>query len=181
MKIAKLVAVILMSLALTVIVVGIAAAAPADSNPAVAQTSSLGFLDDPTPGITETSQLTTTMYVTHPVGLVLSLFLNVPYTQVMELHNEGVGFGVIARAYLTAQASDGALTPEQALALFQSGTGWGEMMKQYGVHPGGKGLGTIMSEPAGKGSISNGASGGKAACPGNSCNAPGHNKPPKDK
>lgn len=178
MKITKLAVVISMAFALTIIVVGTVAAAPAESNHIVAFTASTRLLDDPTP---EPTELTTTTHITNPVGLVLSLFLNVPYTQVMELHNEGVGFGVIARVYLTARVSNGALTPEQVLALFQSGTGWGEIRKQYGVHPGGKGLGSIMSGHAGNSSTSNNLGNGTPSCPGNSCNAPGHNKPAKTK
>jgi hypothetical protein len=167
--------------ALTVIVVGMVAAAAADSNRVAAPAASSRLLDDPTPEATETPELTATTQITHPVGLALSFFLSVPYTQVMALHNEGVGFGVIARVYLTARALNGVLTPEQVLALFQSGTGWGEIMKQYGVHPGGNGLGSIMSDHAGHGSTSNNAGGGKSPCPGNSCNAPGHNKPAETK
>ena len=64
----------------------------------------------------------------------------------MELHESGFGFGTIARAYLTAQQSNGALTPEQILAMRQAGMGWGQIKKEYGIHPGGNGLGTIMRE-----------------------------------
>jgi hypothetical protein len=181
MKITKLAIVISMAFALTVMVVGTVAAAPAESNRVVTPAVSIRLLDDPTPELTETPELTATTHITNPVGLALSLFLNVPYTQVMDLHQEGVGFGVIARVYLTARASNGALTPEQVLALFQSGTGWGEIMKQYGVHPGGKGLGSIMSGHAGNNSTSNNLGSGTPSCPGNSCNAPGHNKPAKTK
>ncbi len=124
--------------------------------------------DDP-PG----SILTDTLPTTHPVGLIIAIYFNIPYTQVMALHAEGFGFGTIARAYLTAYVSNGALTPEQVLALRQAGVGWGEIKKDYGVHPGGNGLGSIMNDKR--------QGPDKSNCPGNSCNAPGQQKPPKVK
>jgi hypothetical protein len=136
--------------------------------------------DDPDPVLTDT------LPMTHPVGIVIALYFNIPYTQVMELHNEGLGFGEIARAYLTAMASGGALTPEEILAMRQEGVGWGEIKKDYGVHPGGNGLGSIMghkpqpesTEPAPQVKPGNNSAN---SCPGNSCNAPGQQKPPKEK
>jgi hypothetical protein len=126
--------------------------------------------DDPEPVLTDT------LPTTHPVGSMIAFFFNIPYTQVMELHDEGFGFGEIARVYLTAMVSGGALTPEDILAMRQEGVGWGEIKKDYGIHPGGNGLGTIMGnkpestvEPP-----------GHEDCPGNSCNAPGQQKPPKE-
>lgn len=131
--------------------------------------------DDPEPVLTDT------LPTTHPVGSIIAFFFNIPYTQVMELHNEGFGFGEIARVYLTAMASNGALTPEDLLAMRQEGVGWGQIKKDYDIHPGGNGLGSIMGnkpestvEPPGPGDP------GPGDCPGNSCNAPGQQKPPKD-
>ena len=131
--------------------------------------------------------LTGTVPMTHPVGLAIALYFNIPYTQVMALHDAGFGFGNIARAYLTALASGGVLTTEQVLELRQAGTGWGQIKKDYGVHPGGNGLGSIMGNKHGGSKLdppqtapapstppevkpwNNGLT-----CPGNSCNAPGH-------
>ena len=107
-------------------------------------------------------------------------------SQVMTLHDDGFGFGTIARAYLTAAASNGALTPDQVLALRQEGVGWGQIKKEYGVQPGGNGLGSIM----GKKSVTPGSTtappgvepgNNGSGCPGNSCNAPGQQNPPKGK
>jgi hypothetical protein len=141
--------------------------------------------------------LTDTLPMTHPVAAIIAFYFNIPYTQVMALHDAGFGFGTIARAYLTAQQLNGALTPEQILAMRQAGTGWGQMKKEYGIHPGGNGLGTIVRQhgtpqppapqppaqspnvpPDGnkKGKEDKGGNPGSAACPGNSCNAPGHTK-----
>ena len=123
--------------------------------------------------------MTPTVPFTHPVGLAISTFFSssfgmsytVSYSQVMAMHESGLGFGVIARVYLTALAtkdSDDPLTPEGVLALFQDGMGWGQIAKETGVHPGGNGLGTIMSN--GKGN--------KPDCTGNGCNAPEHESKP---
>ena len=138
---------------------------------------------------------TGTTPMTHPVGHAIALYFNIPYTQVMALHDQGWGFGNIARAYLTALNSGGALTPEQVLALRQAGVGWGQIKKQYGVHPGGNGLGTIMSKKSGapspepttpapsevKPAPPGAKPGNTSGCPGNSCSAPGQQKPPKGK
>lgn len=173
MKITRTFVVVLTALLLTIVVVGIVAAAPANSARAMPDPMAA-----PVP--------TTTLPITHPVGLAISLYFHIPYTQVMGLHASGIGFGVIARAYLTARASNGALTPEQVLALHQGGMGWGEIAKQYGIHPGGNGLGAIMSGHTNSGGSTSGSMGpsgspgsGSTTCPGNSCNAPGHNKPGK--
>ncbi len=130
--------------------------------------------------------LTDTLPTTHPVGIAIAMFFHIPYTQVVALHDEGFGFGVIARAYLTALASHGLLTPDQVLGLRQDGVGWGQIKKEYGVPPGGNGLGSIMGkkpvtpEPA---AASPGVESGNNSpgCPGNSCNAPGQQNPPKGK
>jgi hypothetical protein len=132
--------------------------------------------------------VTSTVQLTHPVGIAIALYFNIPYTQVMSLHAQGVGFGTIARAYLMALASGGVLSPTQLLEMHQAGVGWGQIKKDYGVPPGGNGLGTIMGNkhtatqpepvaPAAQSVKKN--KGGSTTCPGNSCNAPGQQKTPK--
>jgi len=125
--------------------------------------------------------ITPTSSFTHPVGLAISVYFSIPYTSVMSLHDSGVGFGVIARAYLTARFSNGVLTPSQVLNLHESGVGWGQIMHKYGIHPGRKGLGSIMGgHTPGDGSVpSTPGNSGDLPCPGNSCNALGHNKQKK--
>ncbi len=119
--------------------------------------------------------------MTHPVAWAISAFFDISYTQVISLHESGLGFGVIARAYLTALAAD--LLPEDVLLMFQSGMGWGQIAKEIDVHPGGMGLGSIMGNGKGGGSNSNnssnghsngsgGGNGNKPDCSSNSCNAP---------
>lgn len=139
--------------------------------------------DDPDPILTDT------LPMTHPVGIVIARYFNISYTQVMSLHAQGFGFGTIARAYLTALASNGALTPTQVLALRQAGVGWGQIKMDYGVHPGGNGLGSIMGkkhdvvqpEPATSAAPQVKPDKTTSNCPGNSCNAPGQQKSPKGK
>jgi hypothetical protein len=133
--------------------------------------------------------VTGTVQMTHPVGIAIALYFNIPYTQVMSLHAQGFGFGTIARAYLTAYAPNGMLTPEQVLALRQAGVGWGQIKKDYRVHPGGNGLGSIMSkksdapqpEPDTSSPPEVAPDKNASGCPGNSCNAPGQQKPHQGK
>ena len=190
MKIVKIMAVSALACLMLVVVVGIVAAAPAG----LSHIAMLPAGDDPKPTITSTVTPvpTTTVPHTQPVASAIALFFHIPYSQVIALHDSGIGFGVIARAYLTARASNGVLTPTQLLMLHEEGVGWGQIKKEFGVHPGGLGLGSIMSgksahEQGGSGNPpgneSNGApsgmnvmSPGKPSCPGNSCNAPGRNK-----
>jgi len=139
---------------------------------------------------------TVTVSQTHPVASALALYFHLPYTEVVALHDAGVGYGVIARAYLTAKVSNGVLSPTQVLEMFQSGQGWGQIKQLYGIHPGGNGLGSIMSgkaaplpeatlapgtsnKPNGKSMPVPAGPGSPATCAGNSCNAPGQNKPDK--
>ena len=65
----------------------------------------------------------------------------------MALHEEGLGFGVIAKAYFAAQKLG--IDPQVLLDQFAAGMGWGEIMKENGLHPGragrGGNLGDIMS------------------------------------
>ena len=182
MRIAKRVIILL---ALTLIVGGasVVLAASAESNAAAPPVAAMRQNEEPTPPPPEVPTPTLTI---HPVGAAIAKFFDISYTDVMSLHQSGVGFGVIARAYMTAQFSDGQLTPEEVLELFQSGAGWGQIMKEYGVHPGGKGLGAIMrGHKGGKPPSDDAPPPGDTpdpeghSCRGNRCNAPGHDKPGK--
>ncbi len=140
MNISRLSLVLAMSILILAGATAVRAAAPEAS-----QVGMVSPLPVPTGTVPITTTLTPTLpYKLHPVAVVLSNSLGISYTEVISLHESGVGFGVIARAYLTARFSGGQLTPDQALAAFQSGEGWGQIMKEYGVHPGGKGLGSLM-------------------------------------
>ena len=171
MRLAKRVVILL---ALTLIVGGasVVLAASAESSGAARPDVAMRLNQEPPPTDVPTPTLTI-----HPVGAAIAKFFDIAYTDVMTLHESGVGFGVIARAYMTAKFSDGQLTPEEVLELFQSGTGWGQIMKEYGVHPGGKGLGAIMrGHKEGKPPSGDAPDPADKSCPGNRCNAPGHDK-----
>ncbi len=137
--------------------------------------------------------VTDTLPMTHPVGSMIATFFNISYTEVMSLHVEGYGFGVIARAYFVTQALSKTLTLENVMAVLQAGRGWGQIKKMFDVQPGGKNLGVIMGQgnakqksgpPSQPPSQPQPQPGGPAmkqnkgapSCPGNSCNAPGQQK-----
>ena len=172
MRIAKRVIILL---ALTLIVGGasVVLAASAESNGAAPPNMAMRQNEEPTP----LPEVPTPTLTIHPVGAAIARFFGITDTEVISLHNSGVGFGVIARAYMTAKFSNGQLTPEEVLELFQSGTGWGQIMKEYGVHPGGKGLGAIMrGHKEGNPPSDDTQDPVDTLCRGNRCNAPGHDK-----
>jgi hypothetical protein len=182
MSFKKLMLATLLAAIMLIFTVSLVVAAPAGFDRAGTSRSGVAWSQVITP--------TTTLSKTHPVGLAISLYFDIPYTQVMTLRDSGFGFGVIARAYLTAKVLSGTLTAEELLAQHQAGTGWGEIKKEYGVSPGGNGLGAIMGKggkpdfsatPASPDGSSVNAPGGKPNCPGNSCNAPGQQNGPKVK
>jgi hypothetical protein len=68
-----------------------------------------------------------------PVAQRLADSFGVSYDEIMGWHCQGFGFGEIARAYLLADAAgDNAST---YFAERQGGEGWGQIVKQAGVHP----------------------------------------------
>ena len=69
----------------------------------------------------------------HPVAQRLADAFGVSYDEIIGWHCAGFGFGEIARAYLLADA-----TGATAASYFDQrrrGLGWGEIVKQTGVHP----------------------------------------------
>jgi hypothetical protein len=69
-------------------------------------------------------------------------------SDISALHEEGYGFGVISHAYFVALKLD-EIQPRDLLDLFDSGMGWGQILKEHTLHPGiagrGGNLGSIMS------------------------------------
>jgi hypothetical protein len=74
----------------------------------------------------------------HPVATALADYFDVDYDEIMTLHEEGNGFGNIAKAYFFADQLG--LTP-QDLLLEAHTSGWGNVLKQNGIHPGAVGNG----------------------------------------
>jgi len=106
--------------------------------------------------VTVTVTPTTPATTTHPVASAMAEYFGVPYSEIEGLHLEGYGFGVISHAYFISNTLE--LSGTTALTLleeFDSGKGWGVIMKDYGLHPGragrGGNLGTIMSNRKGTG------------------------------
>jgi hypothetical protein len=105
--------------------------------------------------LTETGDLTstTTLTVSHPVALALADYFGVPAAEIFAAHQDGQGFGEIARAYFLAQelAADGDptndLTADQILAMHQGGMGWGQVVRSLGLPQSNRNrnLGLIMS------------------------------------
>jgi hypothetical protein len=101
--------------------------------------------------ITPTTEITSTTSNTHPVAAAVATYFSgvfsTTYEGVMALHEEGYGFGEIAKAYFAAQKLG--IDPQVLLDEFAAGTGWGNIMKNHGLHPGqagrGGNLGDIMS------------------------------------
>ena len=85
----------------------------------------------------------------HPVATAIAEYFDVPYEEVKGLHDDGYGFGNIAKAYFFSEKInqlnmdvEGAipLTPEDLLSEAH-GSGWGNVLKDNGIHPGAVGNG----------------------------------------
>jgi hypothetical protein len=81
---------------------------------------------------------TDTLIKEHPVAAAIADYFEVPYEEVKTLHDSGYGFGNIAKAYFFAEALE--LTPDELLAEAHQ-SGWGNVLKQNGIHPGAVGHG----------------------------------------
>lgn len=96
-----------------------------------------------TPESTETPEVTATPEATaeptgcnrpnHPVATRISQEFGVDYQTVIQMHCDGSGFGEITRAFLLAELSGG--TAQDYLDLRKGGQGWGQIMRESGVHP----------------------------------------------
>jgi hypothetical protein len=123
----------------------------------------------------------------HPVAEALADEFEEDYDTIMGWHCEGFGFGEIARALLLAEQSE-EYTAEDFLQMKADGLGWGQIKKEAGVSPSDLAPGRVIRhghahdqdqeeeeeqaeaqmQTAGPDESQNG--------PGNSGNAPRHNK-----
>jgi len=78
----------------------------------------------------------------HPVASALAEFFGVTYEKVMELHEAGNGFGTITKTYFFAEKLD--MSPDQLLEKAHL-EGWGNVLKEGGIHPGSVGNGGVNS------------------------------------
>lgn len=69
----------------------------------------------------------------HPVATRLAVTFGVPYSEIMALHCQGIGFGNIAKAYLLALKTG--KTAREFLDKHKGGEGWGNIIKGEGVRP----------------------------------------------
>ena len=66
------------------------------------------------------------------------------YDEIMEFHLAGNGFGAIAKAYFLADKLTTPLTPQELLEAAHD-SGWGNVLKAGGIHPGSVGNGGAHS------------------------------------
>lgn len=71
----------------------------------------------------------------HPVGMRLAEAFDVPYGQIMDWHCDGFGFGEIARALILGELNEEGVTAQDVLDMKDSGLGWGQIKKEFDVHP----------------------------------------------
>jgi hypothetical protein len=85
----------------------------------------------------------------HPVASAIADYFGVDYEEIMSLHEAGNGFGNITKAYFFADKLDSPLIPEDLLQAAHE-SGWGNVLKDNGIHPGSVGNGSAgWSEHAG--------------------------------
>ncbi len=115
------------------------------------ETSTLGTEEEPTGQLPSEPKMKPSAERRHPVAEKIAVKFEVDYSEITDLHTEGIGFGVISRAYFLA--GELGLTVNDIVEMKQSGMGWRQFMHEFGVHPGSYNLGRIMSgkeEPPGK-------------------------------
>ena len=105
--------------------------------------------------LSETDELsgTAALEASHPVAQAIADHFGVTTDEIIAQHEEGLGFGEIARAYFLARelaADDDTsndLSADAILAMHQAGAGWGQIIKTLGLPTGNRtrNLGQIMS------------------------------------
>jgi hypothetical protein len=134
-------------LGFALLLTSVALAAP--SQPLTLRTEPSLLFQDPitdTDTLTDTDSISPTTTMTHPVASKMAEYFEVDCSEIEGLHEDGFGFGVIARAYFVGEMLG--ITPTVLLDEFTSGKGWGVILKEYELHPGlgrDKNLGYIMS------------------------------------
>jgi hypothetical protein len=63
--------------------------------------------------------------------------------KVMELHEQGMGFGVLVKLFALSEASNGLYTVDFLKGEFESGKGMGTLFKEYGGKPDLRGVGHV--------------------------------------
>lgn len=128
---------------------GLATLEPTDSATSTAEASETPDATEvssetpaPTGVATGTAEATCGGPNAHPVATRLAAAFGVPYSEIMALHCQGIGFGNIAKAYLLAKKTGKNAT--DFFALRKAGEGWGQIMKDAGVKPSDLSLGQAI-------------------------------------
>ena len=66
--------------------------------------------------------------------------------KVMELHEQGMGFGVLVKLFALSEASNGLYTVDFLKGEFESGKGMGTLFKEYGGKPDLRGVGHVRQD-----------------------------------
>jgi hypothetical protein len=88
----------------------------------------------------------------HPVAASMAEHFELEYDQIKSLHDQGAGFGNLAKAFFLAQMNDGEGTGDllgMATQILEEAKqqGWGQVKKDYAGHPGNVGsVGSIMGK-----------------------------------
>lgn len=73
----------------------------------------------------------------HPVAARIAEGFGLEYDEVMALHEDGIGFGLIIKAYgIAEQYPESGLTGADLLEMKLEGQGWGEICREFDMHPG---------------------------------------------
>jgi hypothetical protein len=92
----------------------------------------------------------------NPVAAYLAGLTGMSYEEIVDLQKDGNGLGNIGRAWNFSQATGVPLIDALAMAKED---GWGNLYKEYGLHPGGNGLGSLIHGNIGKGNGNGGGNG----------------------
>jgi hypothetical protein len=84
----------------------------------------------------------------HPVATRLAVTFGVPYSEIMALHCQGIGFGNIAKAYLLKLKTG--KDAKEFLDRHKSGEGWGNIIKGEGVKANELSMGQALKGNSGK-------------------------------
>jgi hypothetical protein len=134
---------------------------PTEVAPSVVPTTTTIFETNSSEPFTGTDALSDTdelsgaaaLEANHPVAEAIGDYFGVPTEEILDQHQDGLGFGEIARVYFLARelAADddpsNDLSADAILDMHQAGAGWGQIIQTLGLPNGNRSrnLGQIMS------------------------------------
>ncbi|MDF1513299.1 MAG: hypothetical protein P1S60_05775, partial [Anaerolineae bacterium] len=72
----------------------------------------------------------------HPVALWIANRFGRSYDELMAMHEAGIGWGVIVKAFYLAQVNDKGVTADELMDRHLAGEGWGNIARELGTYPG---------------------------------------------